>query len=91
MQPSKAWRGGQLLLDAGGVRGPLTAGGRPADIMENTFGVRWSIQVHAIEMIKGTIFCGLLPVSGFKDCIEINGDHAVQLQVEQVQVHVSGV
>jgi hypothetical protein len=42
-------------------------------------------------MLKGMIFCGLLPVSGFQDCKELNEDHAVQLQMEQVQVHVSGV
>ena len=38
------------------------------DIIENTFGVKWSIQVHVFEMLKGMIFCGLLPVSGFQDC-----------------------
>ena len=54
-----------------------------ADIMENTFGVKWIIQVHVFEMLKGMIFCGLLSVSGFQHCIELNGD-----QVEQVQVHV---
>jgi hypothetical protein len=59
-----------------------------ADIMENTCGVKWSIQVHVFEMLKGMICWGLLPVSCFQDCIELNGDHAVPIQVEPVQVDV---
>jgi hypothetical protein len=40
------------------------------DIMENTFGVKWIIQVHVFEMLKGMNFCGLLSVSGFQDSME---------------------
>jgi hypothetical protein len=65
-----AWHGdrGQLLLaghHAGGVRGPLPAG--CGHHREHLWG-EVSMKVHVFEMLKGMIFCGLLPVSGFQGC-----------------------